>query len=253
MSRLLKQLLYGLFYLAVFFGIPVGIYFALLKPAPTCFDGVQNGAEEGLDCGGNCPQACIPATLRSLQALDGVKVIPVDATHASVLVEVTNPNVSYAAPQFGYAITFTDEAGATSTLSGVSYIYGGEVRNLVFPNLDMRGDSIKDTSAAFSVPQWVPVGAWKQPLLRVQHAVTERKDAQLVASGELVNDDTIAFSSVEVVVLFRGRFGEVVGVSRTALDGVVPGDARTFTVFHPDVAGADLSATSVTLAAFRPQ
>ncbi|MBI2889118.1 MAG: hypothetical protein HYY10_04310 [Candidatus Liptonbacteria bacterium] len=252
MPRFLKQFLYGLLYLAIFVGIPVGIYLALLKPSPTCWDAAQNGREQGIDCGGNCPQVCIPATIRPLQALDGAKIIPVDASHASMLVEVTNANVDYGAPQFGYAVTFTDESGATSTLSGVSYIYGGEVRNLAFPNLDISGDSIRDVSVAFSVPQWVPTDAWKQPSLRVQHAATERKDEQLVVSGELVNDDTVAFSSVEVVVLFKGRFGETVGVSRTAIEGVAPADARTFTVFHPDVASADLSATSVALAAFRP-
>ncbi len=252
MSRLLKQLLYGLFYLVIFVGVPVGIYFALLKPAPTCGDGVQNGKEQGIDCGGNCPQACIPSTLRPLQALDGAKIIPVDATHASVLVEVTNPNVGYAAPQFGYAITLTDDAGATSTLSGTSYIYGGEVRNLAFPNLDVNGGTIKDVSVSFTVPQWVPTDAWKRPALRVQHALTERKDAQLVVSGEFVSDDTITFPSVEVVVVFKGRFGETVGVSRTALDNVSPANARVFTVLHPNIADVDLSATNVTLAASRP-
>lgn len=34
------------------------------KVTPTCFDGIQNGSEEGVDCGGDCPQYC-PA-----QALD---------------------------------------------------------------------------------------------------------------------------------------------------------------------------------------
>ena len=27
-------------------------------PAPTCNDGIQNGDEEGVDCGGSCPDSC---------------------------------------------------------------------------------------------------------------------------------------------------------------------------------------------------
>jgi hypothetical protein len=251
MPRLVKQLLYGLLYIAVFIGIPIGIYFALLKPAPTCWDGVQNGKEEGVDCGGNCPRACIPANLQPLQAFKGVKVMPLDAAHASVLVEVTNPNVDYAAPQFWYAIMFTDGTGATSTLSGSSYIYGGEVRDLVFPNLAFEGDAVKEAAAVFSVPQWVPASVWRRPALRIQHAATERKDGQLGVVGELVNDDSTGFPSVEVVAVFRGRFGEVAGVSRTVLENVLPGEPRAFTVLHPDIPGAELGATNVALSAVR--
>ena len=30
-------------------------------PAPTCSDGIQNGDETGVDCGGSCPNSCTPA------------------------------------------------------------------------------------------------------------------------------------------------------------------------------------------------
>jgi len=33
--------------------------FAAYCSLPTCDDGVQNGSEEGIDCGGSCPNACI--------------------------------------------------------------------------------------------------------------------------------------------------------------------------------------------------
>ena len=42
----------GIFAVLVFFVVGGIIYFFL--PAPSCFDGRQNGEEEGIDCGGEC-------------------------------------------------------------------------------------------------------------------------------------------------------------------------------------------------------
>ncbi|MBI2623098.1 MAG: hypothetical protein HYW65_00785 [Candidatus Liptonbacteria bacterium] len=259
MPRLIKQLLYGLLYFVIFIGIPVGIYFALLKPAPTCWDAVQNGTEEGIDCGGGCPRACIPATLQPLEAAGGVKVVPLgrDANgffHESFLIEITNPNTEYAAQSFRYTIT-AETISSTATLQrldGDAYIYAGEVRTLAFPNIIVGEHEVQSASITFSDPQWVPASLWRRPSLRVQHTATERTDGQLVVSGELVSDDIIAFPFVEVIAVFKGRFGEVVGVSRTQLEEVAPASPRAFTVFHPDVADADLGATSITLTAVRP-
>ena len=33
---------------------------------PSCTDGIQNGDEEGIDCGGSCPNACVPDESRDL-------------------------------------------------------------------------------------------------------------------------------------------------------------------------------------------
>lgn len=35
-------------------------------PAPTCTDGIQNGDEEDIDCGGSCPLSCEAAALRNV-------------------------------------------------------------------------------------------------------------------------------------------------------------------------------------------
>ena len=49
-----KQFFYGIIYLVIFGLIGAGIYFALTSKEATCFDGIQNQNEEGVDCGGSC-------------------------------------------------------------------------------------------------------------------------------------------------------------------------------------------------------
>ena len=38
-----------------------GIYDGLV-PRPSCLDGIVNGSEEGIDCGGDCPTPCVPGS-----------------------------------------------------------------------------------------------------------------------------------------------------------------------------------------------
>ena len=48
-------------------------------PAPTCTDGIENGDEEGVDCGGSCPNACAqpPTTLPTAPARPVADVLSV--------------------------------------------------------------------------------------------------------------------------------------------------------------------------------
>lgn len=248
MRRLSKQLLYGLLYLVIFIGIPVGMYFGFLKPAPTCFDGIQNGKEQGIDCGGACAEVCIPPTLKPIEALNGLKQIPIDAERTTLFAEVVNANPDFAAWNFGYVLTLED-GSSTKQFQGNSYIYGGEIKTLAFPNLAVG--NITGAKIEFQNPQWLPAEAWKRPMLRVQNASTKREEGKLLVEGELLNDDAKAFKAVEVVSIFLGQFGEIVGVSKTEIAEVAPSVYRAFSVYHPDIPDVDVSKTLVELHAFR--
>ena len=96
MSRRVKQVVYGILYLAILGGIVTGIYFLLLKQPASCFDGIQNEGEAGIDCGGPCAVVCIPSTIQPLSALGAVSVFaPVDANHATLLVQIENSNLRF--------------------------------------------------------------------------------------------------------------------------------------------------------------
>src|SRR3990167_7740487 len=70
MNRPLKQFVYGLLYLILFFAASFLIYFLIFKPAPTCFDNKLNHGEEEVDCGGPCPSC-------ELKRLEPLKISPV--------------------------------------------------------------------------------------------------------------------------------------------------------------------------------
>ena len=77
----------------IFSSISLGIYFHYFQKKPTCFDGIQNGDEQGVDCGGSCEQPCF------FQADDLIiywsQVFPVTDTVSNLGILVENPNFNY--------------------------------------------------------------------------------------------------------------------------------------------------------------
>ena len=53
-----RRLYYGSGFFLVSALFCVGIYFVFFAQPATCFDGVMNGSETGIDCGGGCVRVC---------------------------------------------------------------------------------------------------------------------------------------------------------------------------------------------------
>lgn len=87
-------------------GVPAFLYF--YNP-PTCTDGVQNGTEEGIDCGGTCPVVC------SFKAVDPIihwsRVFQVIPGLYTVVAFVENPNLAYETDNLPYTFKLRDAAG----------------------------------------------------------------------------------------------------------------------------------------------
>src|SRR4030042_1047573 len=129
--RLLKQIIYGVGYLAVFFLIGFLIYNSHFKPAPTCFDGKQNQNETCVDCVGPCA-SCEIRTLSPLEAIQ-IKRFSGD-NQAVVTAEVKNPNLNWGADQFSYTFDVYGKNGAKiKSIAKTSFIYAGEIKYLLEP------------------------------------------------------------------------------------------------------------------------
>ncbi|HAO64966.1 TPA: hypothetical protein DCQ44_03230 [Candidatus Taylorbacteria bacterium] len=108
-----RKLVYGtttFVFLAVLIGVPL---FFFLHKTPTCFDGVKNQNEKGVDCGGICTRLCpsdisAPIVLwqRSFQASTGVY---------SLVAYIQNPNVLSRVDNVGYVFRLYDKDNAMIT------------------------------------------------------------------------------------------------------------------------------------------
>ncbi len=254
--RHVKQLIYGIFYLAFWSALIGGIYF-LQKPTPTCFDGRQNQNETGVDCGGRCAKVCIPAAIAPLAEAGDTKLILLGtaaadaAPRVSIVSEVQNRNLDFGASSFEYSFQVYDQGGAEiQSFPGRTIIYPGEIKRLAFLNYPLpEGSSPAYARLTMRNPLWIPIARFPRPLLNIQTVNTSESNGNLVTQGNLVNQDSIDFATVYLTVVYFDPLGTVVGVSGTERNNVAAGESRDFTIFHPVIPNAVPDRTQVFLTA----
>ena len=94
--------------LIVFLGL---FYFFFFYQAPVCTDGIQNGREEGIDCGGACTNACIEKVTGAPFTIEEVAIMPGGTDKYDVLGRIYNPNDTEGASSFEYVLILKDATG----------------------------------------------------------------------------------------------------------------------------------------------
>jgi hypothetical protein len=248
MPRRAKQFVYGLFYLIILGGVVGGIYFLFLKPTPSCFDGVQNEGEQGVDCGGPCGKSCLPSDIQQISPLGTVHVFTPTKGHATVLVQLENVNADLAAELFDYTITIrgADGSSTVAMVSGTSFAYADETKYLVVPN-----ESVSDTPSTADISigniQWLD--AAKMGLVP-QFAFTNitsvaGADGYATVSGNITDRDASSFSNITIVAVFKDAAGMPIGASETELDSISPGVTQNFSISYPLLPNENISATEI--------
>jgi hypothetical protein len=234
-SRRTKQLLYGLAYLIFFALIIWLVYLIFLKPKPSCFDGIQNEGEQGVDCGGPCAKLCIPTGTEPITEIGGVDVFNPLADHVTLLAQVVNPNSDFAADTFSYTFTLYDASGnVIGTVPGTSFIYADQTKYLVVPN-EAVSAPVDHAELTIAPPDWVPASQLGLiPQFAFQDiAASSSPNGTTAISGTIADEDSASFSNLTVVAVLKGVNGAVAGVTATQLDGISPGQPASFSVSYP--------------------
>lgn len=247
--RLVRQLLYGAFYLAIFYFIGWGLYAAVIQPAPSCIDNRQNGRETGIDCGGDC-ESCAIKTLRPLQ-VSWTRYFAV-GDRTVVVAELKNPNPEYGADQFSYTLRTT--GGAAVETTHTSFVYGGEIKYLFHVLSDTTSVNDADITIIPSGMRWKSLVEFPRPSTQVRGITTGVADRGLAVSGYVANTGAAAFSSVKLIALLYNTDGTLVGASQTTLTDLAAFDERAFHIGLPSnltlLGTTPLVATSSAASAF---
>lgn len=236
MSRIIKQLIYGVFYSAILGGIAYGIYYLSVGLAPSCFDNRLNQGETEIDCGG----PCVSCELKNLKPLlTSVEVFGIDGS-TNVVIYLANPNLNYGAESFGYTLNFYNQSREKIfSLTKESFIYAAEAQKvLVEPNLRL------DFSAISGKPElvlenfkWKPVAEFQEPKVQTRQVRSEASDRLITVSGLLANRESFDLSRVVVsAVVYRKlneNQNELVGISKTILQSLQSFEERSFKIPVP--------------------
>ncbi len=245
-TRRAKQIIYGALYGLLGLGVIAIIYFWSSRPVPTCYDGMQNQGEQGVDCGGPCAAACIPANIHNIAPLGDVLVFNTGGGRATILAQVANANAGFAAKSFDYRFDLYDASNTIiQSVQGQSFLYDGEVKYLIAPNVETAG-LVDRAALVIRNVQWAGtshMGIVPQFVLQ-NNGPAPSPAGTVTVAGALKNNDLASFSGILVVAVFKSVQGDVIGASQTTLDGIAPDETENFAVMYLDVPGLDPSLTS---------
>lgn len=232
--RLIKQFSYGVVYLAIFSLIVWGVYSWIIEKAPTCFDGIQNQNETGIDCGGLCV-SCDIKNLKSL-GLGKVSLFSYDRSY-SASAPIWNSNTNFGASFFEYEVNFHDSSKRVlHTVKNTGFIYPGETKEIIESARIVTG---VPESAEIKIDtnriEWKKSIDFSSPLYEKGDVTATIEKDQVIVSGQIINKDNSVLSRVVANAFLIDEFGKRIGASKTELKNLGPFQAGNFKIFIPVV------------------
>lgn len=214
-GRVQKQLIIGLIFVLILSGIGYGIYSGLVTKT-SCTDGIQNGKEEGLDCG---TLACGVVCQEPIQPLEVLieKVIEVRSGDYDFVAQISNPNTQYGASRIEYSIPEFNRSGS-------SYILPGQTKYLVITSLK-SGQPRVNAKLSINSVEWEKLN---MPENEVNFEMV--RSGQSLFEGVLFNNSNYDFDTVEVSVILFDELDSIVGVNKTEIKTFLSKTERGFLV-----------------------
>ncbi len=237
MSRMVRRVIILSLVLSFSFLVGIGWYFIFLKTPETCFDGIKNQNEQGVDCAGICTAACIETvTGRDFQAKEVVFVSGGDNRY-DVLGRIFNPNDSVGASSFRYVFELHDATGQiVATRSGTSYILPQETKSLMELNLETTVAPTTVTFMATDIVWEKFTGYQEKPALNIYQKRYNQVTSGFgysEAYGLLTNESQYDFRSILIQVILRDDTGKPLAFNKTKQDTIKAGESRDFRLVWP--------------------
>ena len=186
----------------------------------SCFDGKQNGAEVGLDCGGPCALLCA-AQVRTPVVL-WQRAFPTSASSYTAAAERQNNNVGAGARAGHYSFQLFDaDNKLVVERDGSMDLPPVQIIPIIEPNINVGSRSVSRAIFAFSeLPVWEAIPAQSVPKLTSSNQNLSADATK--ASATITNSSIMDSGSFTVVaVLFDAQ-----GVARASSKSTLPSLAR---------------------------
>ena len=244
-KRLIKQIIYGFFYLVFFSGLGYGIYFLVFRASPTCFDNRQNQDETAVDCGGSCV-SCALKNLSPVEIFLQPKFLNADLESGSAYFQLKNSN-SVGADHFSYYLDFYDvQDGLIDTVSGTSFVYPRSIKTIVEAPIRINFENIGRVGLRIEDFNWRLAEEFSQPDLRSRAVKSEIIKDQIRVTGLALNNNSFKLSAVNIAAVIFSKSGREVAASKTVIKDLDPFEERAFTVLLPKAGDPiDTSATLI--------
>lgn len=237
LRRFTKQFFFGTLFLAVLFGVSVWVWHAT-RPKPSCFDGVQNQNEQGVDCGGVCALACKKEPAYKAVTVRSTQLLAVGEHIYDVIGEVENENSDFGTPSFAYEFALLDATGTViMSRQGTSYLMPRERRFMIEQRMETNREAARAMLKTGGTT-WIEVAEFPPINLTIRDRTLEPLMENNVrvgthASGVIVNRTGFDFEQVDVTALVKDENGTLLGVGATDVRILRDGEQRAFEIRWP--------------------
>jgi hypothetical protein len=247
-KRSFKKTVIIIVYIILFFLLGYLAY-SLFKTKPTCFDGVQNQKEEGIDCGGSCA-VCVKEPEVVPIAIKEKTFVYGGQGKVDVMARISNPNSRFGADKFDYKFVLKGADGSVlAERIGKDFILPAGSKYIVENNLETANQPV---SVEFSVSnsEWQEFSGFEEPQLNIYN-----KRYDLISSGVgfskvyalMRNESPFDFNVVKIKVILRDANQKPVAVNATEMRTILSNEQRDFTLiwqnsFPGDVLYVDVEA-----------
>lgn len=195
-----------------------------LNKPPTCFDGKQNGAEAGVDCGGECARACMSESEDT--SLLWARVFRVLPGRYNAVAYLENKNANTAAQKVSYRFRFADSNNVyIGKREGTTFIPTAGRFAIFEPAIDLGNSVPVYTTFEFtSAPDWI-----RLPAELVRQVNVTISDSEIIEEGvapklfaNVRNNSLFKIPGLSVVTILYDADGNALSASSTYLDVLPP-------------------------------
>ncbi len=187
------------------------------KP-PTCFDGIQNGNEEGVDCGGTCEEICRLKAERVNIFWSKTFKYSKDYSHIASLVE--NPNINYKIVAVYNIKTFDNKGIRINDFDKKITLEPAEKRLIFIPFVETGGSEIVQTFMDTKKILSLTKAPKKKNDISVVSKILKIEEDQSILTIGLKNKSFQKIENIEISTVLSTPKGEIVEIGRTFLEEI---------------------------------
>lgn len=198
---------------------------------PTCLDGLQNGQETGIDCGGECSRVCqeevnnlVVWWERPFRVANGVY---------NTIAYVENQNLYSGVQEMFYEFRLYDKDNilVSQPVKGSAFIEANK-RSAIFESGITTGDNEAYTVFFHvnSIQNWERVSQdYSYNFFTISEPKLTNQNTAPKLSARVRNESFINFEDIPVVVILYNQEGNAIAASRTFIDALKQGtDQQVF-------------------------
>ncbi len=208
-----------------------GIFWKIIYKTPTCNDGIQNGDEKGVDCGGSCQNLCTTDTLTPVVLWS--KIFNISGDVYSAVAYVQNPNVNSSNPKVTYQFNIYDANNNLILVkSGETSIPKGKKFAVFETGIVLK---TKPKSADF---QFLDFSPWhkettKEPDISLQYGTLTSTSTIPRITGTISNNSLVSIPEIELAVFVLDSNENVVAASHSFVDNLLKQSNQDFVFTWP--------------------